>query len=62
VVFISSHDTLDDRITAYEAGGDDFVAKPFDAQEAAQKAAICIRHHRKEVLARSCASPPRAWR
>lgn len=49
VVFISSHDTLDDRITAYEAGGDDFVAKPFDAQEAAQKAAICIRHHRKEV-------------
>jgi DNA-binding response OmpR family regulator len=60
VVFISSHDTLDDRITAYEAGGDDFVAKPFDAQEAAQKAAICIRHHRKEVQARSCASPPRA--
>ena len=49
VVFISSHDTLEDRILAYEAGGDDFVAKPFDAREAAQKAAICIRHHRKEV-------------
>ena len=49
VVFISSHDTLEDRILAYEAGGDDFVAKPFDPREAAQKASICIRHYRKAV-------------
>lgn len=49
VVFISSHDTLDDRIAAYEAGGDDFVSKPFDAAEVLKKAALSIRHHRKEV-------------
>lgn len=47
VVFISSHDTLDDRIAAYEAGGDDFMSKPFDPEEVLKKAAICVRHNRK---------------
>ena len=42
-------DQLERMIDAYEAGGDDFVAKPFDPREAAQKASICIRHHRKAV-------------
>lgn len=50
VVFISSHDSLDDRIAAYEAGGDDFMSKPFDPQEVLKKAAICIRHRRKALL------------
>lgn len=33
VMFISAHDQLDDRLKGYEAGGDDFVAKPFDLSE-----------------------------
>ncbi len=60
VVFISSHDTLEDRIAAYEAGGDDFVSKPFDAAEVLKKAAVCIRHQRKgaqsEVMRKSAES------
>jgi CheY-like chemotaxis protein len=31
VIFVSSHDTLEERLGAYDAGGDDFVSKPFDA-------------------------------
>lgn len=37
VTFISSHDTIDARITGYEAGGEDFIVKPFDPQEVLRK-------------------------
>jgi CheY-like chemotaxis protein len=33
VIFVSSHDTLDERLKAYESGGMDFVIKPFEADE-----------------------------
>lgn len=33
VVFISAHDTISDRINGYEAGGDDYVVKPFNSAE-----------------------------
>ena len=33
VIFVSSHDTLEERLMAYESGGTDFVIKPFDADE-----------------------------
>lgn len=33
VIFVSSHDTLDERLKAYESGGTDFVIKPFEADE-----------------------------
>lgn len=33
VIFISSHDTLNERLKAYESGGMDFITKPFDPDE-----------------------------
>jgi CheY-like chemotaxis protein len=33
VVFLSGHDLIDDRLKGYEAGGDDYLTKPFAPQE-----------------------------
>lgn len=30
IMFLSAHDSTEDRLRGYEAGGDDYVAKPFD--------------------------------
>lgn len=32
VIFVSSHDTLEERLHAFDSGGDDFIVKPFDAE------------------------------
>jgi DNA-binding response OmpR family regulator len=37
VIFISAHDDLDSRLAAYDAGGSDFIVKPFEAQELGKK-------------------------
>ncbi|MBV2185677.1 MAG: hypothetical protein KUL88_14175, partial [Rhizobium sp.] len=42
VIFISGHDTLDERLLAYDSGGDDFLAKPFVAEELRRKIAVAI--------------------
>ena len=33
VMFISGHDGIEDRLRSYEAGGADFIAKPFNLKE-----------------------------
>ena len=33
VIFLSGHDLIDDRLKGYEAGGDDYLTKPFEPQE-----------------------------
>ncbi len=33
VIFVSGHNSLEERLRAYDAGGDDFVAKPFEMKE-----------------------------
>jgi CheY-like chemotaxis protein len=43
VIFISSHDTLNERLKAYESGGMDFIAKPFDPDELLLKAEKVIK-------------------
>jgi DNA-binding response OmpR family regulator len=52
IIFLSGHDTLEDRLRAYDAGGDDFVAKPFVAEELRRKIAIAIgaRIHRRSLV------------
>ena len=47
VLFLSGHDGLEDRLHAYDAGGDDFMAKPFDPDEVLRKTAAAIRHRRR---------------
>ncbi len=44
VVFVSAHDTADDRVAAYEAGGDDYVLKPVAAHELRHKLSSIVAH------------------
>lgn len=37
VIFISAHDDLNTRLTAYDAGGNDYIVKPYSAEELARK-------------------------
>jgi CheY-like chemotaxis protein len=38
VIFVSSKDTLEERLRAFDSGGDDFVTKPFDTEVLSRKA------------------------
>lgn len=53
ILFLSGHDTLEDRLQAYDAGGDDFVAKPFVAKEIRRKIDLAVgaRIRRKDLVA-----------
>lgn len=46
VIFVSSHDDLATRVAAYEAGGDDFIVKPFSPEEMLRKFRGIERHAR----------------
>lgn len=39
VLFVSAHDRIEDRLRGYEAGGEDYVVKPFEPQELTAKVA-----------------------
>ena len=40
VMFVSGHDTHEARLTGYDAGGDDFVVKPFENAELMHKVRV----------------------
>lgn len=51
VIFVSSHDTLEERLYAFDAGGDDFLSKPYDAAELLRKTQrASLRHRQQESL------------
>ncbi len=47
VVFISSHSEAEDRLRAYESGGDDYVSKPFNVKELRHKIALALASQEK---------------
>lgn len=51
VIFVSGHDDLETRLAAYDAGGDDFIVKPFAPAELMQKVRLAEQHaqHRVEL-------------
>ncbi len=44
VVFVSALDTLDDRLSGYNAGGDDYIGKPVDLSILLKKLELIITH------------------
>lgn len=40
VTFVSSQDTIEARLTGYDAGGQDFIVKPFQAEEVLRKVKV----------------------
>lgn len=49
VIFVTSNDSLDLHIDAYEAGGNDIVAKPVRFDVLLRKATLAIRQHREQI-------------
>ncbi len=47
VMFISSHSEAEDRLRAYESGGDDYVSKPFNVKELRHKIALALASQEK---------------
>ncbi len=50
VIFVSGHDSMDERLDCYDAGAEDFIAKPFSPPELLQKIRVALRI-RSEKLA-----------
>ncbi|HLA35438.1 MAG TPA: response regulator [Rhodocyclaceae bacterium] len=40
VTFVSGHDTIEARLRGYDAGGEDFIVKPFEAEEIRRKVRV----------------------
>ena len=40
VTFVSSNDTIDARLLGYDAGGEDFIVKPFEPEEVLRKVKV----------------------
>lgn len=47
VIFLSALESLDDRLKAYDVGGDDFIAKPYNPEEMRRKVDIAMRIKRR---------------
>lgn len=47
VTFVSALDTLAERLAGYEVGGDDYICKPFEANELRSKVSIAVKYKRE---------------
>ncbi len=53
VVFLSSLDSAREKLMGYEAGGDDYLVKPFDADELKNKISVLIRFREEQLALRA---------
>lgn len=52
VFFLSAHTEAEDRLKAYESGGDDYISKPFNTEEIRHKLTLALAHQaRRNELA-----------
>ena len=51
VLMLTARDTLDDKVRGLEAGGDDYLVKPFAIQELEARIRALIRRERRQVSA-----------
>ena len=52
VTFVSSNDTIEERVTGYDAGGEDFIVKPFEPEELQRKLRVAqnLVHNQRSLV------------
>lgn len=50
VIFLSAHVETTDRLAGYEAGGDDYLTKPFDTDELKHKIGVILRNRERNLV------------
>ncbi|MBU2510474.1 response regulator [bacterium] len=50
VLFLSAKELLEDRLTGYDSGGDDYITKPFDEEELVAKIKVFLRLKYEEEI------------
>lgn len=56
IIFVSGLDTVEERLTGFEAGADDYIIKPAEPEALHEKVNLCLSHHRKMNTAQESAS------
>lgn len=54
VIFVSSQDSIEARLTGYDAGGEDFVIKPFELEEIRRKVERARRVEESRLAMKNC--------
>ncbi|MBF0265854.1 MAG: response regulator [Gammaproteobacteria bacterium] len=53
VIFVSSHDTVEEKLAGYDAGGCDYLTKPVDRDELLKKVKLSIDNHTLRTTSKS---------
>jgi CheY-like chemotaxis protein len=56
IIFVSALTSSEDRIAGYEAGGDDYVTKPFDGEEVLRKVMLQVAEYQQRLLSQQALS------
>lgn len=56
IIFVSGLDSIQDRLEGFEAGADDYLTKPVDAEALHKKITACLEHQQKVTAAKNEAS------